>query len=108
MLYAVPRCSPAARATSLAFSGRSDRCSVRRNFAAATIAPTGFPRGPISAISADLVCAAGRRRLASVAATFMEAPVMATTTSTLDALSQTDKSPAAFDYGRCGSQAKEL
>src|ERR1700716_4391528 len=69
MLYAVPRCSPAARATSLAFSGRSDRCSVRRTFAAATIAPTGFPRGPIPAISADLVCAAGRGRFASVAAT---------------------------------------
>src|SRR5258707_14646544 len=69
MLYAVPRCSPAARATSLAFSGRSDACSTRRTFAAATTAPTGFPRGPICAISADLVRAAGRGRFASVVAT---------------------------------------
>src|SRR3954452_21406479 len=43
MLYAVPRCSPAARATSLALSGRSAVCNVRRTLAAAMTAPTGLP-----------------------------------------------------------------
>src|SRR3954452_2088324 len=42
MLYAVPRCNPVARATSLAFNGRSEACSVRSTLAAAT-APTGLP-----------------------------------------------------------------
>src|SRR3954452_19130151 len=43
MLYVVPRCSPAARATSLAFSGRSEPCKARKTLAAATTAPTGLP-----------------------------------------------------------------
>src|SRR6266851_1159755 len=43
MLYAVPRWRPAARATSLAFNGRSEPCKARSTFAAATTAPTGFP-----------------------------------------------------------------
>src|SRR6516164_9481839 len=69
MLYAVPRCRPAARATSLAFSERSDACSTRRTLAAAVTAPTGFPSGTICAISADLVGAARRDRFSSVAGT---------------------------------------
>src|SRR3954451_11406355 len=48
MLYVVPRCSPAARATSLAFNGRSEPCNVRKTLAAATTAPTGLPGLPRS------------------------------------------------------------
>src|SRR4051794_23830198 len=47
MLYVVPRCSPAARATSLAFSGRSEPCKARKTLAAATTAPTGLPGLPV-------------------------------------------------------------
>src|SRR5262252_8154922 len=46
MLYAVPRWRPAARATSLAFNGRSEACNVRSTLAAATTAPTGLPGLP--------------------------------------------------------------
>src|SRR5215471_5973642 len=46
MLYAVPRWRPAARATSLAFNGRSEACNVRSTLAAATTAPTSLPGLP--------------------------------------------------------------
>ena len=59
MLYAVPRCSPAARATSLAFSGRVAACNTRSTSAAAMTAPTGFPKALIGMTVAACVGAIG-------------------------------------------------